>query len=226
MKELRALLPYLRRYRGRIAAGLVLVVLANALTLAGPYFIKQAIDALDVPGTTAATIFRYAALVVGTAVLGGAARYGMRELLNGVSRRVEYDLRNDFFDKLLGLDAGFYAGTQTGDIMSRATNDIGAVRMVAGPAYMYLVNTVAVTIFALSLMVWIDPWLTVISLVPLLALPPVTMGFGQVIHTLRTDPGTVRRPLHDGAGEPRGRADREGLWAGGGPGAPVHRPFG
>lgn len=182
MKELRSLLPYLRRYRALIAWGLLLVVLANALALAGPYFIKQAIDSLGQPGTTSATILRYALLVVVTALLGGAARYGMRELLNGVSRKVEYDLRNDFFDQLLRLDASFYGTTQTGEIMSRATNDIGAVRMVAGPAYMYLVNTVAITIFALGLMIWIDPWLTLVSLVPLLALPPVTVGFGQLIH--------------------------------------------
>lgn len=182
MKELRALLPYLQRYRVLIGWGLVLVVLANAFGLAGPYFIKQAIDALGRPGTTSATLLRYAALVVGTALLGGAARYGMRELLNGVSRKVEYDLRNDFFRQLLRLDAGFYGTTNTGEIMSRATNDIGAVRMVAGPAYMYLVNTVAMTAFALSLMIWIDPWLTLVSLVPLLALPPVTVGFGQLIH--------------------------------------------
>lgn len=182
MKELRSLLPYLRRYRGGIAAGLALVVVANAFTLAGPYLIKEGIDSLGQPGTTRATLFRYAALVVITALLGGAARYGMRELLNGISRRVEFDLRNDFFEHLLRLDAGFYNQEQTGDIMSRATNDIQAVRQVAGPAYMYLVNTVVASVFSLALMVWIDPWLTAAALVPMLALPPVTSGFGKMIH--------------------------------------------
>ncbi len=182
MKELQALLPYLRRYRTGIFWGLVLVVLANALTLAGPYFIKQGIDALGTPGVTRGVILRYAGLVVLTALLGGAARYGMRELLNGISRRVEYDLRNDFFRHLLRLDARFYNGMQTGEIMSRATNDIQAVRMAAGPAYMYLVNTVAVSIFALTLMVWISPRLTLLALVPMVLLPPVTIFFGNVIH--------------------------------------------
>lgn len=182
MKELRSLLPYLRRYRRGIAAGLALVVVANAFTLAGPYLIKEGIDALGQPGTTRATLFRYAALVVITALLGGAARYGMRELLNGISRRVEFDLRNDFFEHLLRLDAGFYNQEQTGDIMSRATNDIQAVRQVAGPAYMYLVNTVVASAFTLALMIWIDPWLTAAALVPMLALPPVTSGFGKLIH--------------------------------------------
>jgi ABC-type multidrug transport system fused ATPase/permease subunit len=116
------------------------------------------------------------------ALLGGAARFGMRQCLNGVSRRVEFDLRNDFFRHLLALDASYYGRTQTGDIMSRATNDIQAVRMAAGPAYMYLVNTFVVSLFVLSLMVWIDPRLTLVALVPMLALPPVTLGFGRLIH--------------------------------------------
>src|SRR4051812_43577124 len=101
-----------------------MVVIANAFSLAAPYLIKQGIDALGRPDVSRGLILRYAGLVVFTAVLGGIGRYGMRELLNGVSRRVEFDLTNDFFRHLLKLDAGFYAATPTGDIMSRATNDI------------------------------------------------------------------------------------------------------
>lgn len=182
MKELKALLPYLRRYLGGIAWGLVLVTVANVFTLMGPYLIKRGVDALGTPEVTREVILRYAILVVVTAILGGAARYGMRELLNGISRKVEFDLRNDFFAHLLKLDAPFYGSVPTGEIMSRATNDIQAVRMVAGPAYMYLVNTVVVSILALSLMVWIDPFLTAMALIPMVALPPVTLGFGTLIH--------------------------------------------
>ncbi len=166
----------------RIFWGLVLVVVANVFTLAGPYLIREGIDALGTPEVTQATILFYAGLIVLTALFGGAARYGMRELLNGISRRVEYDLRNDFFQHLLRLDARFYAGIQTGDIMSRATNDLQAVRMAAGPAYMYLVNTVVVSIFALTLMFWIDVRLTLFALIPMLLLPAATLGFGSAIH--------------------------------------------
>lgn len=180
--ELRALVPYLRRYRVKIAWGLVLVVVSNALTLAGPYLIKEGIDAIGTPGVTRTTILGYAGLVVLTALLGGAARYGVRELLNGVSRLVEFDLRNDFMQHLLRLDARFYGSSQTGEIISLATNDIQAVRMVAGPAYMYLVNTVVVAVIALGLMIWIDPQLTALALIPMVLLPPVTIGFGRVIH--------------------------------------------
>jgi ATP-binding cassette subfamily B multidrug efflux pump len=182
MKDLNSLLPYLRRYRAPIAWGLALVVVSNALTLAAPYFIKQGIDALGRPDVTRDDVLRYAGLVVLTAVLSGAARFGMRQILNSVSRWVEYDLRNDFFHHLLRLDAGFYGSTQTGDIMSRATNDISAVRQTAGPAYMYLVDTLVTGVLSLALMVWIDPWLTLVALLPMLLLAPVTIGFGRLIH--------------------------------------------
>ncbi|MQA90660.1 MAG: ATP-binding cassette domain-containing protein [Gemmatimonas sp.] len=182
MKELLTLLPYLRRYRVRIAIGLFAVVLANAFSLAAPYLIKEAIDALEQQGATRDVIVRYVLLILGTAIVAGAARFTMRQILNGVSRWVEFDLRNRFFQQLLHLDAAFFGRMSTGEIMSRATNDIAAVRMVAGPAYMYLVNTFAVSLFALTLMIWIDPWLTLVSMIPMLALPPVTLGFGKLIH--------------------------------------------
>ena len=182
MKELLTLFPYLRRHAVPILWGLLLVVLANAFTLAPPYFIKRGIDALSQAGAARGDVLTFAILVIITAVLGGAARYGMRELLNGVSRKVEFDLGNDLFRHLVRLDAPFYGRTPTGDIMSRMTNDLSAVRMAAGPAYMYLVNTLVGTIIALSMMVWIDARLTLVSILPMLALPPVTVGFGQIIH--------------------------------------------
>lgn len=182
MKHLRHLLPYLRRYRGRIAAGLALVVLSNLGTLASLEFVRVAVDALERPDATAAHVTRLALAFVGLSVLAGAARYGMRELLNGVSRRVEADLRDDFFAHLLRLDAGFYGTHPTGEIMSRATNDIQAVRMVAGPAYMYLVNTAVFGGIALARMALVDPWLTAAALAPMVLLPPTTIFFGRVIH--------------------------------------------
>ncbi|HEX5725401.1 MAG TPA: ABC transporter ATP-binding protein [Longimicrobiaceae bacterium] len=182
MKELKALLPYLRRYRGQISVGIVMVLAANALSVASLEFIKQGVDVLARPGASRGAIGGYAALSAAVAVLAGAARYWMREILNGTSRRVETDLRDDFFAHLLRLDAPFHAAHPTGEIMSRATNDIAAVRMVAGPAYMYLINTVVFGLFAIGRMLWIDPAMTVLSLLPMVLLPPVTLYFGNVIH--------------------------------------------
>lgn len=182
VKNLRALLPYLRPYRGSVLLGLLLVLVSTGLMLWTPDLIGKGIDSLGKPGTTGGTVARYAGLSVLVTVVGGVARFYMRDILNGISRRVETDLRNDYFRHLLHLDAPFYGRTPTGEIISLATNDLGAVRMVAGPAIMYLVNMIVTALFALTLMVWIDARMTLYALVPMLALPVVTLGFSRVIH--------------------------------------------
>lgn len=182
MHELRSIYPYFRPYRGAIAWGIVCVVFANAFQIAGPWFMKLAIDSLDDPAVTRGDTTFYAGLIVVTAVLGGAFRFGMRQLLNGVSRRIETDLRNDFFGHLLRMDATFYGTTRTGDLMSRATNDTLAVRMAAGPAIMYTVNTIASFGFALGFMLVISVRLTLYAMIPLLILPPIVLFFGRIIH--------------------------------------------
>lgn len=182
MHQLRNLLPYMRPYRYGILAGLLLVVVSNAFGILTPHLIGITIDALGAPGITGRRIAFYATAIVLTALLAGAGRYGMRELLNGISRRVETDLRQRFFEHLLRLDAAFYTRNRTGDIMSRATNDTTAVRMAAGPAIMYLVNTIVMTAFSLALMIRISPYLTLIALLPFILLPAVALGFGRLIH--------------------------------------------
>lgn len=182
MNELRTLLPYLRPYRRGLVFGLLLVVLSNAFAILTPELIGSAIDALGRPDTTRGIILGYAGLTILVALLAGAARYGMRELLNGISRRVETDLRQRFFEHLLHLDRTFYGRTRTGDLMSRATNDTQAVRMAAGPAIMYLANTVATTLFALVFMLRVSVGLSLVALLPLVLLPPVALGFGRIIH--------------------------------------------
>jgi len=182
MRELRSVLPYYRPYRKQLVGGLVCVFFANVFQIAGPYIMKLAIDGLDDPGVTGRTVAMLGALIVGAALVGGAFRYGMRELMNGISRRIENDLRDDFFGQLLRLDASFHGATRTGDLMSRATNDTGAVRMAVGPALMYTVNTALSFVFALSLMIWISPRLTLFAMIPMLLLPVTVLGFGRVIH--------------------------------------------
>ena len=182
MSQLRSILPYYRPYRAQMIWGIVLVVVAQTFALASPWLIKLAIDGLSDPAVAARRIVWYALLVVGAALLGGAARYGMRELLNGVSRRMEIDLRHAFFTHLLRLDASFFDRTRTGDLMSRATNDTQAVRQAAGPAVMYAVNTVVGFALSVAMMVHISPRLTLISMIPMILLPPIVIGFGRIIH--------------------------------------------
>jgi ATP-binding cassette subfamily B protein len=181
MRELRNLLPFFRPYRAGMAVGLMLVVLSNLFTVAGPYLIKVAIEALE-QELRGDLILRYAGLIVLVALLAGIGRYFMREILNGISRRMETDIRSALFEHLMRLPAQFFDKWRTGDLMSRATNDVGAVRMVAGPAIMYLVNTATVAALALGLMIWIDPWLTLIAMIPMLFVPPVVFAFGKRIH--------------------------------------------
>lgn len=161
--------------------GLVLVVVSNVFTIAGPFLLKQAIDVLT-ESLSGDLIIRYALLIVGAAVLTGIARFGMRQLLNSISRRIETDLRNDLFSHLLRLPPEFYDRWRTGDLMSRATNDVLAVRQVAGPAIMYLVNTTAVSLFALALMIWISPTLTAFAMIPMILMPVAVVVFGRQIH--------------------------------------------
>ncbi len=181
MRHLRTLLPYFRPYRVGIGFGLLLVVISNLFTIAGPYLLKVAIDSLT-EELRSDLILTYAALIVLVALLAGICRYGMRELLNGISRKIERDVRADLFGHLLRLPPQFYDEWRTGDLMSRLTNDVLAVRMVAGPAIMYMVNTATVSVLALGLMIWIDPTLTLFAMIPLLALPPAVIYFGKEIH--------------------------------------------
>ena len=182
MRLLKRLYPYIRPYRTGYLVGLLMVVLANGFAILAPRLLGDAIDAIEGGAPTMDVILRYAGLIVLVAVLGGAARYGMRELLNGYSRKIETDLRDQFFGRLMRLDASFYGGWRTGDLMSRATNDILNVRMAVGPAIMYTVNTVVLGALALGFMLNVSMQLTLLALIPMVLLPPVTLYFGRLIH--------------------------------------------
>jgi ATP-binding cassette, subfamily B, multidrug efflux pump len=182
VSQLLSVLPYVRPYRRGILAGLGLIVVSNGFGILVPDLIRRAIDALALPEVTLGDIARLALLLVGAAVLAGAARFGMRQLLNAISRRIEADLRDDFFAHLIRLDATFFGSIRTGDLMSRATNDLQAVRQAIGPGVMYFVNTIVGTVAALFFMVRYSPRLTAIAIVPLALLPFAMAYFGRVIH--------------------------------------------
>ena len=181
MRALWQLLPFYRPYRGRFAAGLVLVIVSSGLAGVIPWLLRRAIDGMR-EGGSSERILLLAAGMVAVALASGAARYGMRDLLNSVSRGIEYDLRNSLFRHLSSLDASFFASMRTGDIMARLTNDLSAVRMAVGPAIMYLVNTIAGGAFALVFMLSIDPWFTLVALLPVALLPVIMAKGGSAIH--------------------------------------------
>jgi ATP-binding cassette subfamily B protein len=156
------------------------VVLGNVFQLAGPQFLRRGIDAIA-GGRPLREIVLLAAGLVAAALLTGAVRYAMRILLNGVSRKVEYDLRNDLFAHLERLEPAFYHRTPTGDLMALSTNDLAAVRLVAGPAIMYATETVTRIAMAVPLMVGISARVTLYAVVPLLGVPALIIALGPVI---------------------------------------------
>ena len=178
---LRKLFHYLHRYRGRFGVGFVFLVLATTFQLLSPWVLKYAIDDLTVEVTRPVLAF-YAALLVGLALVGGVCRFLMRRIMIGASREIEYDLRNDFFAHLQRLSLSYFQRHRTGDLMSRATNDLNAVRMMAGPAIMYSLTTSIVSVVAVSLMVSISPSLTLIALLPLPFVSFAVKGFGSAIY--------------------------------------------
>jgi ATP-binding cassette subfamily B multidrug efflux pump len=181
MRALRRLLPYYTPYRWQVILGLAFVVISSAFASVTPWLLRGALDGIRA-GAAPRRIWTLAAAMVGLALVAGVLRYGMRELINGLSRRIEYDLRNDLFSHLLRLDATYFARTRTGDIMARLTNDLSAVRQAAGPAIMYLTNTVAGGVFALYFMLRIDGRLTLLAITPMVLLPILTLRLGRAIH--------------------------------------------
>ena len=177
----RRLLPYVSRHRRRLFLGLACVLVTAAVSLLSPWVLKYAIDDLT-SGVTRAKLGVYAALLLGIAAVGGCFRFLMRRLIVGVSREFEYDVRNDFYAHLQRLPVGYFQAERTGDIMSRATNDLNAVRMMAGPAIMYTVNTAIVFCVAIILMLSIDVRLTLIALIPLPFVSLSVKFFGSAIH--------------------------------------------
>ena len=181
MHELRALLPYLRPYRRTYAIGLLLVVVSNVFTTLGPRFLERGIDALRAGAPFGAVQVAVAGLVT-VALLGGVARFGMRQLLNSGSRRVETDLRDQLYLHLQRMSAEFYDRYPTGDVMARTTNDLLAVRMVAGPALMYLMDTTIRGVLIAPAMAAISPRLALLALLPLVGLPIVMVTVGRRVH--------------------------------------------
>jgi ATP-binding cassette subfamily B protein len=179
--SLRRLVPYYRPYPRLLAGGLALVVVSSALGSVVPWLLRAGIDEMRA-SAPASRVWTIAAGIVAIALLGGALRYWMRELLNGLSRYIEYDLRQALFLHLTRLDGAYYGRMRTGDLMARLTNDLSAVRMAAGPAIMYLTNTVFGGAFALAFMLRIDVRLTLLALLPMILLPAGTIKLGRAIH--------------------------------------------
>jgi ATP-binding cassette subfamily B protein len=135
MSPVRRLLGYALRYRRDYVLGLVCVIVTTAIALVSPLVLRYAVDDLNA-GVTGAKLFEFGALLLAIGVVGGVFRFWMRRILIGASRHIEYDMRNDFFAHLEKLPLSYFQAHRTGDLMSRATNDLNAVRMMVGASVM------------------------------------------------------------------------------------------
>jgi ATP-binding cassette subfamily B protein len=171
----------MRRYSRGYVWGGIAVVLSNAVWILFPKVIGAAIDDLN-HGVTREKILHFAAILIAIALLKGVFLFFTRWILIGISREIEFDLRNDLFLQLEKQPAEYYQHRRTGDIMARMTNDLNAVRMLLGPAIMYSANTVLFSIGALYFLLRISPMLTLVALVPLPVASILVQSMGRKIH--------------------------------------------
>jgi ATP-binding cassette, subfamily B, multidrug efflux pump len=177
----RRLFPFVLRYRREFLLGLVCVVLSSTFQLLAPLVLKYAIDDLG-RAVTRQKLITYAAAILVVSSVRALFLFLMRRIIIGASREIEYDLRNAFFARLQQMPLAYYQGRRTGDLMSRATNDLNAVRTMIGPAVMYSASTVLVFAVAIVLMSSIDARLTLIALLPLPLVSISVKVFGSAIH--------------------------------------------
>jgi ATP-binding cassette, subfamily B, multidrug efflux pump len=181
-KSLRPLYPYLKKYRRGFMVGTLCVLLLNGIAVQSPQVIRVALDYLQKGGRSSQKLVFYALLMIAIALSKGIFQFLTRWIVIGISRDIEFDLRNDLFEHLERLSFPYYQRTRTGDIMARATNDLNAVRMLLGPAIMYSANTLVFTAGALIYMMKISPKLTLYTFLPLPVASIVIQYFGRQIH--------------------------------------------
>src|SRR3984885_5926076 len=180
-KSMRPLFPYLKRYRWGFVVGALCVVLSNGAWAGLPRVIGDAANDLRT-GVTEHKLLIFALQVLVLAAVRGVFLFLTRWVVIGISRDIEFDLRNDLFAHLETLSYSYYQRMRTGDIMARVTNDLNAVRMLLGPAIMYSANTFVFTAAALWFMVHKSPKLTFYAFLPLPVVSIVIQYFGRRIH--------------------------------------------
>jgi len=186
MRPLLRLRPYLAKYKKTLFRGLLTVVGSNLFNVAQPLFIGRAIDslkaALESQQIDASGLLLYAGLIVGFSLIAGWFTFLTRQTIIVVSRKVEYDLRNDFLAHIQKLPLSYFQNTPTGDLMAHATNDISAVRNCLGPGIMYPTDTLMTFTMVLGVMLYTDWQLTLLALIPLPFVSYAVYYLGKIVH--------------------------------------------
>ena len=188
IRSLLGLKKYVKRYQYAIFFSFILVVLTNGLLLISPEILQtffdelqQAVENADIT-VSAARIFFFASLIFGVAFVGGILRFVQRRIIQGVARQMEFHLRADFFLHLQKLSASYYDNVRTGDLMTRATSDLNAIRMVLSSAIMYTADAIVFFGLALAIMLHIDATLTLVALLPYPILALIIRFLGKHLH--------------------------------------------
>ena len=203
--NLRSLLPYVWRYKGGTIGGIATLFVGGLVGAMLPLVMGTIVDSLSgshsliermaaLPGPierfllsfyrplNSKTLVFFSLTLIGIVVAKGIFSFLTRNILIGVSRDIEFDLRNELLDHLLELEPAFYVRNRTGELMSRCTNDLNAVRMVLGPGIMYSLNTIVIMVMAIFIMTRISPRLTLYVFLPVPAVAIAVRYFGKVIH--------------------------------------------
>jgi len=178
---LKSVWPYLWKYRRGLALGMGSLLITDFMKAALPLALRAGIDSL-MKGFRLSLVFEFAALIVLLSLVKGIFQYWMRVILIGISRDIEYDLRNHLFSHIVTLSQDFYAKYRTGDIMARATNDLNAVRNMLGPGIMYFTETFFTAVFLVGVMLTVDWRLTLFCLIPAPLVSVAVILFGRRIH--------------------------------------------
>src|SRR5918912_543883 len=181
MHELRKFVRYFRPYKSALTVGILCIFASVVVGLIIPWLVGRAVDSLHT-GVTWASLTRYALTILAVSLVSGAFLFLQRRILIGMSRHVEYDLRQDFYAHLQRTHLSFFHANRTGDLMARATNDLSAVRQLAGPMIMYTLQTVFVVVFVLPLMLRVSVRLTLLLLVTMPLVSLIVKYFGQQVH--------------------------------------------
>ncbi len=181
MDDLKKFARYFRPYRKSLITGILCIIASVIFALMIPLVVGRAVDDLRVE-LTWAKLTRYALVVLGISLISGLFLFLQRRLLIGMSRHVEYDLRRDFYAHLVDQPLSFFQEYRTGDLMARATNDLAAVRQLAGPMIMYTLQTAFIVIIVLPLMLRISVRLTLLLFVTMPLVSLTVKYFGQQVH--------------------------------------------
>jgi len=182
MDDLRKFARYFRSYKLQLTTGICCILASVVAGLFIPLFVGQAVDA-NWTEISWSRISISALKVITASLISGIFLFLQRRILIGVSRNVEYDMRKEFYEHLVGQPLSFYHDHRTGDLMARATNDLAAVRQLAGPMIMYTLQTVFVVMLVLPVMVWLNWWLTLLLFVTMPLVSLTVKYFGQQVHT-------------------------------------------